>query len=327
VFKLLLPLLSLVPTIATATTLTETFSTDPTNRSWNVYGNTNLFRWNSTNQNLAVTWDSSKTNSYFQHSLGTVLTKNDDYSFAFDLRIDDIEIGVNPLKPYTFELCLGMQNFASAAKSNFFRGNQSLSPNLAEFAYFPDSGFGATVWPTFTSTNSSHNYNGASDYTLIDLPTGVWMRIAMNYFASNRTVVTSITTNNVSIGAINVCKLSANFTDFRVDTFAVKSYSDGGQNPSDSGSLLAHGVVDNITITVPPPPVQNLRTLFTNGQWNAEFTGTNNWTYTLERTTNLLSWSEASVKTNGTGGATLLLPDTNNVPTGKSFYRVKATRN
>ena len=307
-------------------TISENFSTNPTNRNWSTFGDTNLFRWNSTNQNLAVTWDSSKTNSYFQHSLGTMLTKNDDFSFGFDVRIDDLEIGVDPNKPFSFELCIGLQNFGSATKTNFFRGNSALTPNLAEFAYFPDSGFGATVWPTFTATNSAFNYNGPSDYTLIDLPLGVWLHIAMNYTSSNKTMATTITTNGTSIGNIKSQKISSSFTDFRVDTFAVKSYSDAGQGPTDAGSVLAHGFVDNITITVPASPVQNLRTVFTNAHWNAEFTSTNNWTYVLERATNLFTWTEVSVRTNGTG-ATILLQDTNSVAPVTSFYRVKATRN
>lgn len=313
------------PSLSHALTVTENFSTNPTNRSWSVYGDTNLFRWNTTNQTLAATWDSSKTNTYFQHSLGTILTKSDNFSLSFDLRLDDLAIGVSAGKPYSFELCIGLQNSISATKSNFFRGNSALCPNLAEFSYFPDSGYGATVWPTFTSTNSAFNYSGASDYTLVDLPFGTWMHIAMNYTATNKTLTTAITTNGVSIGTLKSLKVSTNFTDFRVDTFAVKSYSDAGQNPNDSGSLLAHGAIDNLSITVPDSPVQNLRTIVTNAHWTAEFTSATNWSYALERTTNLSSWSETSVKTNGTG-STILLQDTNIFPGTAAFYRIKANR-
>src|SRR5208283_6228045 len=74
-----------------AATLTENFSTDPLQNGWQIFGNTNLFQWNATNQNLAVTWDSSQTNSYFYHPLGTVLTRNDDFSIAFDLQLNEVE--------------------------------------------------------------------------------------------------------------------------------------------------------------------------------------------------------------------------------------------
>ena len=71
-----------------AATITENFSANPLQNGWQIFGDTNLFQWDSTNQNLAVTWDSSQTNSYFYHPLGTILTRNDDFSLAFDLAIE-----------------------------------------------------------------------------------------------------------------------------------------------------------------------------------------------------------------------------------------------
>jgi len=65
-----------------ATTITEDFSTDPVPRGWKMFGDTRLFQWDSTSQTLAVTWDSSQTNSYFYHPLGTILTTKLKASFA-----------------------------------------------------------------------------------------------------------------------------------------------------------------------------------------------------------------------------------------------------
>src|ERR1017187_10525384 len=39
-----------------AATIVEDFSTNPQTNGWQVFGDTNLFYWNSTNQNLEVTW-------------------------------------------------------------------------------------------------------------------------------------------------------------------------------------------------------------------------------------------------------------------------------
>src|SRR6478672_8162430 len=58
----------------------EDFSTAPTNRGWQTVGATTLFYWNGTNQNLEVTWDSSQTNTYYCHPLGTILAGSDDFS-------------------------------------------------------------------------------------------------------------------------------------------------------------------------------------------------------------------------------------------------------
>src|SRR5262245_935448 len=68
----------------------EDFSSDPVAHGWNIFGKTNLFHWNSTNQNLEVTWDSSKTNSYFFKPLGTIGTASDSFSLSFDLVLLDI---------------------------------------------------------------------------------------------------------------------------------------------------------------------------------------------------------------------------------------------
>ena len=58
-----------------AETFQENFTTDPAARNWRAFGTASLFHWNSTNQNLEVTWDSAQPNSYFHRPLGTVLTK------------------------------------------------------------------------------------------------------------------------------------------------------------------------------------------------------------------------------------------------------------
>src|SRR5262249_37385414 len=184
--------------------------------------------------------------------------RQDDVVVALDLQLVSVAAGISLNKPSTFELAFGFLNIVDAMKTNFYRGNGSASPNLVEFDYFPDTGFGSTVWPTFVSTNGSVNYNGAGDYTILDLAIGIWMHVAMNYAASNRTLTTSIPTNGVSIGAVNSVQLSSAFTDFRVGAFAIESYSDNGQDPRYGGSLLATGIVDNVSITLPPPPISNL---------------------------------------------------------------------
>src|ERR1019366_3157399 len=94
---------------AFAATITENFSTNPLQHGWQIFGDTNLFQWDSVNQNLAVTWDSSQPNSYFYHPLGTILTRNDDFSVAFDLQLNDAEAS-----GYGFELAVGFLNLAEA---------------------------------------------------------------------------------------------------------------------------------------------------------------------------------------------------------------------
>jgi hypothetical protein len=308
---------------ATAATIVEDFTTDPRSRGWAVFGDPTLFAWNSTNHNLNVTWDSSRTNSYFYLPLGTILTRADNFSLALDLQLTDIAAGVT--KPSTFELAFGFLNFADATKTNFFRGSSFNSPNLVEFDYFPEADtIQATVWPSLWSTNSSLNYNSPDDYTLTDLPVGPIMRVTMSYTASNQTLATVITTNGVSIGTINNVILSPSFTDFRVTAFALESYSDAGQDPAYGGSLLAHGTVDNIALSVPPPPLQAIAGQFNNKHWQVIFTSQTNWLYTLESTADFQSWTSVSSTAAGNGSA-LTLQDSR-VLQGRSLYRVRAER-
>src|SRR5438046_2844728 len=93
-----------------AETITENFSADPLQNGWQIFGDTNLFNWDPTNQNLAVTWDSTQPNSYFYKPLGTTLTRNDDFSIAFDLRLSDIASGSEPGKTGPVQLGFGFLN-------------------------------------------------------------------------------------------------------------------------------------------------------------------------------------------------------------------------
>ena len=305
------------------TVIAEDFSTDPFRNGWSVFGDANLFRWDSTNQDLRVTWDSSQPNSYFYHPLGTILARDDDFSMAFDLQLADIGPGPTPGYTNTFEIALGFLNLAQASQTDFLRGPGVNSPDLAEFAYFWDSGYGATAYPTFVDTNSSINWNAASDYAIFTLSNGVTYHLVMAYTASNQTVTATVTNSLQASGILITQPLNPSFGDFRLDTFSVSSYSDAGQ-ASFPGSVLAHGVVDHIVVVVPPPPVQNLTSLLTNGVWRVQFEGRTNWIYTLQRTTDFKSWTEASPPASGASGP-LVLSDPAPL-SAKAFYRVQANR-
>ena len=188
-----------------------------------MFGSSSLFSWDAAGKRVAVTWDSSQTNSYFYLPLGTIVARRDDFSFSFDLELSDVQAGINPAKTSTFELAAGFLNLVDATRTNFYRGNGHASPNLVEFDYFPDAGaISATVWPSIWSTNSMLNYNGSSDYTVMELPLETVMRVAMSYTASNRTLVTTILTNGLPVASPNAVQLSTAFTDFRVGAFAIE---------------------------------------------------------------------------------------------------------
>jgi hypothetical protein len=309
-----------------AATFQEDFASDPAARGWQVFGDASLFRWNSTNGNLRVTWDSSRTNSYYHRPLGTILARDDDFELAFDLRLDSIAIGTTPGKPFSFQVAVGLVNLASATDPAMFRGtgiNATNGPrNVCEFNYFPDSGFGATVSPTIISSNNQF----ASAFTFpLELTSNDVFRVVMTYTASNQTLTTVMTKNGGPFGPIDSVQLGGGFTDFRLDTLAVCSYSDAGQSPPEfAGSILATGAVDNLSLVLPEPPVQDLAGTLTNDTWRAEFLSRTNWAYLLERSTNLTAWSPAASSAAGNGGV-LTLIDTN-PPPDQGFYRIRAER-
>ena len=73
-----------------------------------------------------------------------------------------------------------------------------------------------------------------------------------------------------------------------------------------------------------PPVVRNLAGALSNGVWQAQFGTYTGWTYTLERSTDLISWSAVSASASGTGNI-LTLSDTN-PPAARAFYRVQANQ-
>ena len=317
---------SLIPLVlpAKATTLTESFATDPLQHGWKIFGDTNLFFWDSTNQVLDVTWDSSQPNSYFYFPLGTVIARSDDFSLAFDLQLADIGVGRNTNKASSFSIGVGFLNLEQATQTNFFRGTGIDSPDLAELAYFWDSGFGATVWPTLVDTNSTFNFNSSSDYAVFALTPGDWYHISLKYTASNQTILATVTNFERTAGLLITQSISTNFTDYRLDTLSISSYSEAGQDPQFAGSVLAHGSIDNILMSIPAPPVQFVSGSFANGLWEAQFVGQTNWLYTLQRSSDLRSWTDASPSTPGQVGTTRL--SETNTPLAHAFYRIRANR-
>jgi len=309
---------------AITTTISEDFSSNPLQQGWRIFGDTNLFQWDGTNQNLRVTWDSSQSNSYFYHPLGTILTRQDDFSLGLDLKLTDIGPGPDTNKATSFPIAIGFLNLDLAAATNFVRGTGTNSPDLAEIAYFWDSGFGATLWPTFVDTNSTFNYNSSSDFAIFALAPGDFYHVFMNYMASNQTAVLTITNFEKTSGVRITQLINTNFGDYRLRSISISSYSDAGQDPQYAGSVVAHGVVDNLLVTVPAPPVENVVGFLSNSVWNVQFTGQPHWLYTLEQTIDFQTWSNASSSIEGVE-TTIVLRATNS-PIKGGFYRVRAER-
>ncbi|HAV61938.1 MAG TPA: hypothetical protein DCY13_06195 [Verrucomicrobiales bacterium] len=291
-----LAMIGMVIQLTTAADFFEDFTQAPTRDRWRIHGEESLFRWHPDGR-LEVTWDSRRTNSYFLHRLDTILGKDDDFAIRFELTLESVQLGVSAGKPDTFELALGFINVADATHTNFFRGKGTGTVrNLVEFDWFPDSGFGATLWPAFWSTNATLSFRGGDDFTLLELPMDRVLNVTMAYSAATRTLRTTMAAGGEPIGPINDLRLADSFTDFRVDAFAISSYSDAGS----SGSLLATGRIDNIRLTLPPPAVTGLAVSRTEAGWFLQFTGRNGFVYQAESTSDFDTWQAEGPLTEGT---------------------------
>ena len=295
-----------------ATTITEDFSTDPLQNGWQVFGDTNLFQWDSTSQNLAVTWNSTNQNSYFYRSLGTVLAIEDDFSLSFDLQLSNATA-----YGYGFELAIGLLRFPDATNTDFSRSGGN-SPDLFEFDYFPADDFGDPASIDATLKDAQPGYAGFYfAYDNLPLNPGVTYHITLTHTAGLPAISGIVLADGQPYTSLtNIYNGSPG--DFRLDTLSISSYTDDGFGDS----IFAQGTVDNFVVALPPPPVQNLTGTFSDGIWQVQFTGRTNWLYSLQRTTDFQSWTDVSAATPGTG-TNLFLSDTN-PPTDQAFYRVRA---
>src|SRR5215468_9297510 len=99
---------------AKSATITQDFSTNPFEKGWKIFGDSSLFQWDATNQNLRVTWNSAQPNSYFYHWLGTILARDDDFTVAFDLQLREPPGPTPGPKTNTFEIAIGLLNLDQA---------------------------------------------------------------------------------------------------------------------------------------------------------------------------------------------------------------------
>ena len=252
-----------------ASTLAENFAADPLPNGWRVFGDTNLFQWDATNRNLAVTWDSSQPNSYFYHPLGRTLTTNDSFCVLFELQLNDA-IAFNS----GAELAVGLLNFSEATNANFSRAFGD-SPDLCEFDYFPayvsaGQPYPASVDATLIDTASVFYFA----YDNLTLNPGVICQVLLVHPAGAETISGEVFTNGTLASSMpNV--YSGSPGAFRFDTLSVSSYADDGFGDS----VLAHGRVGKLALASPLP----VGLIISPAAGQVQFASDTNWLYTLEQ--------------------------------------------
>ena len=291
----------------------EGFSSDPMANGWAMHGDESLFKWNAESGALALTWDSEKPNSYFYRPLGLTLTEGDHFAFTFDIVFNQVKAGYLDGQPYTFEVALGLVNIESAKADVFNRGNGTDSPNLLEWDYFPDTGFGATISSAIASTTSQF----AAGFTFpAAMVIGETYSVRMEFNPGKRALKTFMLQNGIAWKEIETVTLKHDFAGFAVDAFSISSYTAKGGD----SSLLATGWVDNLAIAVARSQPRIVSGRLTDGQWTARSFDFGAVGSVLERSADLLEWHPVE---NGVReeGFYLRLIDENPL-VGGGFYRL-----
>ena len=291
----------------------ENFSANPLANGWAAHGDESLFEWDAEGGALAVTWDSEKPNSNFHRPLGLTLTEADTFAFAFDIALDEVKAGHLDGQPYTFELALGLINSKSAKADGFSRGTGSDSPNLVEWDYFPDTGFGATISPTIVSAKSQF----AAGFTFpAALSAGKQYSVRMEYDPDERALKTFMLENGKVWKTIKTVALADDFVGFAVDAFSISSYTAKGSE----SSLLVNGSVDNLAIGVGRSKPRIVNTRLADGQWTARSFGYGTADYLLERSADLRGWQPVRNGVREDGFYLRLIDE--NPSLGDGFYRL-----
>ena len=291
----------------------ENFSANPLANGWAAHGDESLFEWDAEGETLGVTWDSEKPNSNFHRPLGLTLTEADTFAFAFDIALDEVKAGHLDGQPYTFEIAVGLMSIESAKADGFSRGTGTDSPNLVEWDYFPDTGFGATISPAIASGKSQF----AAGFTFpAELVVGKKYSVRMEYDPAERTLKTFMLENDKAWKTIKTVALADDFVGFAVDAFSISSYTAKGSK----SSLLANGSVDNLAIGVGRSKPRIVNTRLADGQWTARSFGYGTADYLLERSADLRGWQPVRNGVREDGFYLRLIDE--NPSLGDGFYRL-----
>ncbi len=306
-----------------ADTWTDDFSIDPGIHGWTAFGDASLFRWSPDAGDLQVTWDTSQAQSFFVRPIWRILTTQDDFGLSLDLRLDTIQPGIRPNRPGAMQISLGWLNLSNAVAGNYPRaGGQARE--LLEWDWFPGGfipGYG-DVEPTVSPIAFDRLGQVAASFTFpFDLATNTSYRLHLAYSATNRQMSVALDVDGSAGPPINPLILGDSFGSFKLDAFAIMVWN---EESSPFDSLYAVGAIDNLILTLPPLPIDQISWV-AGSLSQVQFLSQVGWNYTLESSFDLASWMSVSDSISGTGQL-LFLTDARSSKSAHQFYRVSATR-
>lgn len=309
-------------------TVTEDFNSNPASR-WKLQGDSSAFNWNAQEGKLQITWDSSKPKSLFYLPLTQTLSRSNSFSFEFDLQLEDIVSGHVEGKTGPMQIGVGLLNMQSTNDA-WSRTDWGSSSNVFEFNCYPSGSYpGFNLEPTTSPgiVSSSGVSYAPMDFTpyLGQLPLGQVVHISMQFDASRQMLTAAWTTNGVLVGAVHELSLSdPSQSQFgATDDFALNMFSISSYKGNDWDSVLAHGSVDNVRVTI-PSEVLTLAGGSVGNAWQGQVRALPGWTYRLERSKDLRAWDIVEQKA-ASSISDLSLTDAA-PPADRAYYRVQASR-
>lgn len=302
--------------------LRDDFNQDPFGGEisrWQIVGDARLFRWDPIAGNLAVTWDSSRGNSFCLLSLGHRVTSTEAFAFAWDLRLTTA--GPRPASDRTNALQISVALVRQSRLPDGYpqRISSGRAQDLVDFSFFPlaDYGpFGTAAYVAPAVFGGIHaRYSFGNPYDLTD---GQPHRVRCHWDPATRRLYTEIA--GTAAVAPTDPPLPAE-DDFAVDALAVVVWNEG---PTSHDSLLAEGTVDNIILTL-PDPITHLAgpLMFEATTRTVQFKSRVGYRYQLEASGDLAAWTVISVFVEGTDGD-LTLSDYRKAFFVQQFYRLRA---
>ncbi len=192
---------------------------------WMLQGDADIFMESAGAGEARFFWNTELPNSSVYFPLGTTLDHRSNFEFSVTMELTSMDIDFIPESFYGFQISMGFHESASIQDSSFRRGTGTDSPNLVEWNFFPDTGFGATVSPVITDSQSAFF---ASFNFPVDIPLNEEVIITGSYDGQLMEFRSTLITSGSGPVEMDPVKLpeSDEFQGFAVDAFGLTSYAD-----------------------------------------------------------------------------------------------------
>ena len=191
-------------------------------------------------------WDSEKQTSSLFFPFGRQLSHEVDFSASVVFQLRSLDIEFDPGSFYGFQLSLGFFNSERVFLESYRRITGSDSPDLVEWDFFPDTGFGATISPTIV--DSASQFFPTFNFP-IDLPVDEDIEVTLEYVSEFRELRSTLRAGEGELRAMETVKLPGpdddSFAGFMVDSFGFTSFRDF----DDSGSFSAEAQIIQTNIS------------------------------------------------------------------------------